>query len=107
MQIDLNLRARAASGLLDAVTALTAEDSGTDEADARALLALEVTGVDTTASPELAATMAAAVDLLWFMAELLAQHNGMSREAVVSSLRQEVLPRAYFDADVYRDTASD
>lgn len=103
MQIDVNLRAQAASALLDAVSVMTAEDSGSDDADRRALLALEPMSLDLTNDPRLAATLAAATDLLWMLTRSLSQWNGVSREAMISTIRSEILPKTYFDADLYRE----
>jgi hypothetical protein len=99
MQINVNLRAKAARTLLDAVSVMDLDDHGTEDADARVLLALEQLGLQPLErDPTAAATVAAAMDLLWFTTLTLSQWRGETREATISTLRQDVLPRVYPDA---------
>ncbi|MEP9380784.1 hypothetical protein [Nocardioides sp. KR10-350] len=97
MDIDPHKRAAAARTLLDAVAALDLADAGTEDGDRRSLLALEPLGLDLTSDADLAATLAAAVELLTFFLLREAHSAGVSLEEVVSNSRQYVLPLIYPD----------
>lgn len=99
MHIDVNLRANAARTLLDVVSSMTVEDSGTADADARALLALEALGLPPLENdPHLAATLAAATDLIWALTISLAQWRHEPPETTIFTVREQVLPAVYPDA---------
>jgi hypothetical protein len=99
MHVNPHRRAAAARLLLDAVVALDIEDGGTDAADNRALLALEPLGLDLPGEPRVAATLAGALDLLWFLTHKQAETTGLPQETLISNIREHVLPRVY--PDVY------
>lgn len=94
--VDPHQRAAAARHLLDAVVALDLEDHGTEQADSRVELALEPLGLADT--PETQAMVAATLDLLWFLTRKQAEGAGISQEALISNLRQHVLPQVYPEA---------
>ena len=98
MIVNPHRRAASARLLLDAVTSLDIDDSGTEDADDRLLLALQPLGLDLPSEPKAAAALAAAVDLLALLTMRLAPHEGASPEELVSNMRQHVLPRAYPEA---------
>lgn len=99
MIVNPHRRAAAARLLLDAVTSLDIDDHGTEEADERTLLALQPLGLELPNAPKVAAALAGAVDLLWFLTLKQAQEAGVSQEELVSNMRQHVLPQVY--PDVY------
>lgn len=97
MYVDPNQRAQAARLLLDGVVSLDLDDHGTDDADARALLALQPLGLDLENSPAGAAALAASLDLLWFLTAHHAKTTGVSQEELISNVRAHVLPHIYPD----------
>lgn len=98
MQINVHRRAAAARLLLDAVTSFDEEVPATDGTDNMALRVLKPLGLDLEGDEKVAATMAATLDLLYFLLTRLAPHEGASREELISNMRAHVLPRAYRDA---------
>ena len=98
MHIDVDLRARAARTLLDAVSAVTVDDSGTDKGDEVMLLALQQLDLDLASDPRVAAAMAASTDLIWYLTNVVSQWREEAREATISTIRQNVLPMVYPDA---------
>ncbi|MEV7428342.1 hypothetical protein AB0N29_01875 [Nocardioides sp. NPDC092400] len=98
MQVNPHYRAAAARLLLDAVSAIDVEGSGSEESDEMMLLALAPLKLDLEQNPKTAATVAAAFDLLWFLASMQGKSAGLDRRTIVANMREYVLPQAYPEA---------
>lgn len=92
-------RAAAAELLLEAVATLDFSDFGTEAADDRLVLALGTIGIDMEASPEFKPVMAAALDIITFLAMREGQRGGASHKMVAKNFQRYVLPQVY--PDVY------
>jgi hypothetical protein len=90
MNVDPYLRRSAASQLIDALVAMDLEHAGEEQTDQAILLALGPMADALSNDVHLRATLAAALDLLWFLTYKQAQQSGSDREVLLGNLREQL-----------------